>query len=457
MKTVTIGGGSGFYGDIAGPAIDMAERTEGLKYIGFDCLSELTLAILEKQRRRDPRQGFTRDILSLMPRLLPIARRRGIRIVTNAGGMNPTGARDAIVEIARGLGLGGIVVAVVTGDDLRARVTELLEAGHPLAHLETGCPLADHGARHRLVNANAYLGADVVKRALDSGADVVVTGRVTDSALFLGPLLAEFDWAADDWDRLASGIVCGHLLECAGQVVGGNFASGWRDVKDLEDIGYPVAEVSEDGTFVLTKTPGTGGQVSFRTVREQLLYEVHDPARYLTPDVEADFSGVRLSDVGTNRVRVTGARGKPRPDALKVSMGYEDGFLGEAQMIYSWPDALEKAERAAELLRKRLLNIGFNASELRFDFIGWNGVHGALSPRPLDANEIVLRVAARTESEREAEKLFRELVPLALNGPPTAAGVGASRSRARALLALWPTLVPRALVEGDVRIETTIV
>jgi len=456
-RKVSIGGGQGFYGDTPGPAIEMAERGARLSYIGFDCLSELTLAILEKQRRRDPSLGFALDILTLMPRLLPIARARGIRLVTNAGGMNPLGARDAVMAIAKKLGLTGLTVAVVTGDDLRDRIDELFAAGHPLEHLDSGRPLAGDPAKERLVNANAYLGADVVRRALDTGADVVITGRVTDSALFLGPLLHEFRWAADDWDRVAQGIVCGHLLECAGQVVGGNFASGWRDVTGLEEIGYPIAEVEEDGTFVLGKTPGSGGRVSFETVREQLLYEVHDPAHYLTPDVDADFSTVRLEDIGPDRVRVSGATGRPRPGSLKVSIGYTDGWMAEAQMIFSWPDAVEKARRAAKLLERRLARSGFAASELKTDLLGYDGLHGALAHPVPDPNEVVLRVAARTADRAEAEKLFRELVPLALNGPPTGTGLAGGRGRPRELYALWPALVAREVVESGVRIETTVV
>ncbi len=456
MKTIKIGGGQAFYGDTIGPAIEMAHKAEGLNYIAFDCLSELTLAILQKDKRRDPARGFALDLLALMPRILPVAHQKGIRLVTNGGGMNPLAARDAVVAIAKKLGLSGLKIAVVTGDDILERLDELIAKGIPFTNLDTGQTLleADEAIHTRMVNANAYLGADVICRALDSGADVVITGRVTDSALFLGPLLHEFGWARDDWDMLAKGIVCGHLLECAGQVVGGNFAGGWREVEELENIGYPIAEVNQDGSFVLTKTPGTGGLVSFNTVREQLLYEVLDPNPYLTPDVDADFTAVQLEEVGQNRVRVSGAEGRPKTDSLKVCIGYEDGWLGEAQVMYSWPDALEKAEFADRLLRMRLEKAGFKALEMRTDFIGYNGLHGPLAPRPVEPNEIILRVAARTREQAEAEKLFRELVPLGLNGPPTASGVG-SRPRPRELLTLWPTLIPRAEVEPYVKIEVT--
>lgn len=454
MKTIKIGGGQAFYGDTIIPAIEMAQKTEGLNYIAFDCLSELTLSILQKDKQRNPARGFALDMLASMPRLLPIAREKGIRLVTNGGGMNVLAARDAVAGIAHKLGLHGLKIAVVTGDDILERLDELLGKGYPLTNLDTGETLAGHEARQRVVNANAYLSGETVCRALETGADVVITGRVTDSALFLGPLLHEFGWGRDDWARLAQGIVCGHLLECAGQVVGGNYAGGWRDVPDLDDLGYPIAQVNEDGSFILTKTPNSGGLVSFDTVREQLLYEVLDPHHYLTPDVDANFTTVLLDDLGQNRVRVTGASGQPRPDQLKVCIGYEDGWLGEAQVIYSWPDALEKAQRADQLLRKRLERAKLQSLEIRTDFIGYNALHGPLAPVPTEPNEIVLRVAAHTRDQSEAEKIFRELVPLGLNGPPTASGVGA-RSRPRELLALWPTLIPRDEVEPYVKIEVT--
>ncbi len=453
MRTIKIGGGQGFYGDTILPSIEMAKKVEGLNYISFDCLSELTLSILQKDKRRDSNRGFTMDILALMPKMLPIAREKGIKLITNSGGMNPIAARDAVLGIARKLGIKNLKVAVITGDDIFERLDELLKKGYALDNLDTGEKLGN--VRERVVNANAYLGADVIARALSEGADVVITGRVTDSALFLGPLLYEFGWKADDWDKLAAGIVCGHLLECAGQVAGGNFASGWQEVSNLENIGYPYAKFSEDGSFIMSKTPDTGGLISFRTVREQLLYEVLDPNHYLTPDVDADFTSVHLEDVGENRVRVWGIKGRPRPETLKVCIGYEDGWIGEAQIAYSWPDALRKAQEADRILRRRFEITGLKYSEIRTDFIGFNALHGPLAcsmPNPQELNEVVLRLAVRVGDEKEAEKVFRELVPLGLNGPPTASGVG-GRSKPRELLALWPTLIPRAEVEPAVKIE----
>jgi hypothetical protein len=455
MKTVKIGGGQGFYGDTPLPALEMARKVDNLNYIGFDCLSELTLSILQKDKKRDPQRGYTLDLLALMPRLLPIAFEKGIKIITNGGGANPYAARGLILGIARKLGIKGLKVALVTGDDILTCLPELLHKGYRLESLDNGKALADSGIPlERIASANAYLGANLVADALAQDADVVITGRVTDSALFLGPLIHEFGWQTDAWNSLASGIVVGHLLECAGQVVGGNYAGGWEVVEGLEHIGYPVAEVNEDGTFVITKTPGTGGLVSWDTVREQLLYEVLDPNHYLTPDVDADFTSVHLEQIGENRVKVSGVRGRPRPETLKVCLGYEDGWMGEAQICYSWPNALAKARRADQILRRILLANGLNYEEIRSDFIGYNALHGSLSSEEgVEAlNEVVYRIAVRAKEEKEAERIFRELVPLGLNGPPTATG-NFLRARPRELLALWTTLLPRQEIEQGAKIE----
>jgi Acyclic terpene utilisation family protein AtuA len=451
-KIIKIGGGQGFYGDTIQPPLEMAQKAEGLNYISFDCLSELTLSILQKDKRRDPSRGFTMDLPALMPKLLPVAQAKGIKIVTNGGGMNPIGARDAVLKIADKVGVKGLKVAVITGDDILERLDDLIARGYDFENLDTGEKLANSPVRSRIVNANAYLGADVIAKALEQGADVVITGRVTDSALFLGPLMYEFGWQADDWDRLARGIVCGHLLECAGQVVGGNYAGGWKTLKDLEHIGYPIAEVSDDGSFILTKTPETGGLVSFDTAREQLLYEVLDPNHYLTPDVDADFTAVMMQDESLNRVKVWGARGRPKTDSLKVCIGYEDGWVGEAQILYSWPDAVDKAQMADYILRRRLAESGFKSDEIKTSLIGYNALHGAMAHQIEDPNEVVFRIAARVETQADADKLFRELVPLGLNGPPTASGAG-GRPKPRELLALFPTLIPRHEVEPYVKIE----
>src|SRR5512145_324967 len=337
MKTVRIGAGLGFYGDSWGPVRVSIERG-GVQYIGSDHLAELTLAILQKDRARNPGAGFTRDLVPMLSDLWPLAQPRGVKFVLNAGGLDPLAARAALAAAFAAKGWTARIAAV-TGDDVIDRIDELRAAGEPLAHLDTG---ADIGAvRSRLVFANAYLGAKPIADALAQGADIVLTGRVADAALFLGPLVHELGWAWDDWQRLAQGLTVGHLLECSGQATGGNFgaAGTWAQIPDLGHIGYPIAEVSEDGTALITKAPGTGGRVDFDTLRQQLLYEVHDPHRYVSPDVVLDMGGVHLHDEGHDRVRLTGARGAPPGDRLKVVAGFSDGFKAEVTWGFSWPDA----------------------------------------------------------------------------------------------------------------------
>ncbi|WP_374712826.1 acyclic terpene utilization AtuA family protein [Symbiobacterium terraclitae] len=451
MRTVRIGAGQGFYGDSLLPVLDVA-RYGDVQYISFDTLAELTLAILEKGRRKDPTGGYTRDVVPMMRNLLPIAKERGIRLITNAGGINPRGAARAVAEVARELGL-SLKVACVTGDDIYDRLDELAAHGVTFADKETRQALGD--VRDRVLFASVYLGAQVVADALATGADVVITGRTTDTAQFLGPLIHEFGWARDDWNRLAQGIVLGHLMECSGQVSGGNYQVGWEDIPDLHRIGFPVAEVSEDGTFVLTKPPGTGGRVDLKSVKEQFLYEIHDPTNYITPDVVCDLTTTRLEQVGENRVRVSGTTGRPAPPTLKALLGYADGWMGEGYISFSWPKAYSKARRAAEIIRARLEMQGVRPQEIHEEYIGINSLWGALAPEPVDEdtiNEVRLRIAIRTRSKRDCEILAREFPPLLLSGPPTASAV-AGTPQPRELMGLWSTLIPRELIEPHVQIS----
>lgn len=451
MRTVRIGAGQGFYGDSLLPVLDVARHGD-VRYISFDTLAELTLAILEKGRKKDPTQGYTKDVVPMMRNLLPICRERGIRLITNAGGINPPGAAAAVAQAARELGMKGLRIACVTGDDIYERLDDLAARGVTFKDKETGQALGD--VRDRVLFASAYLGADVIAESLRQGADVVITGRTTDTAQFLGPVLYEFGWRRDDWDRLAQGIVLGHLMECSGQVTGGNFQVGWEQMQNLERIGYPVAEVSEDGSFVLTKPEGTGGAVTVRTVKEQFLYEIHDPTTYITPDVTVDFTTTRIEQVGPDRVRVSGTRGRPAPPTLKALLGYADGWMGEGYISFSWPNAYSKAKRAAEIVTRRLEMQGVRPDEIHLEYIGINSLWGALAPEPVDedaVNEVRLRVAIRTRDRRHCEVLAREFPPLLLSGPPTASAVAGTPSP-RELMGLWSTLIPRELVEAHVKI-----
>jgi hypothetical protein len=446
MKTVRIGSGAGYSGDRIEPAVELAERG-GLRYLAFECLAERTIALAQQARMADPARGYDPLLADRMEAILPICARRGITIVTNMGAANPIAGAGVIQAVARRHGLGGLVIAAVTGDDILPAI-----ATGEYALLETGEPVASLG--DRLISANAYLGIAPLLEALRGGADVIITGRVADPALFLAPLVHEFGWGLDDWDRLGRGTVVGHLLECAGQVSGGYFADlGRKRVPDLARLGFPLAEVGEDGVAVITKVPGSGGLISAATCKEQLLYEIHDPGAYLTPDVTADFHGVALTEISPDRVRVEGGAGRPRPETLKVSVGCRDGFIGEGQISYAGPDAVGRGRLALEVVARRLELTGAAFEEIRYDLIGGDSILGANRSRA-DAgpSEVRARVAARTRTLGDAVRIGNEVEALYTNGP--AAGGGVTRS-AREIIAMLSAIVPRELVTPVVQYETT--
>lgn len=444
MKSVRIAGGLGFYGDSWQPIRASIERGT-VQYVASDHLAELTLAILQKDRQRDPRLGYTRDLIPMLADLLPLAIPRGVKFILNAGGLNPMEARLVLLEALKQYGL-KLKVGVVLGDSVLERLDELQEAGVSLAHMDTGDDIAT--VRNRLLFANAYLGARPLVEALDDGAHIVLTGRIADAALFLAPMVHELGWRWDDWDKLAQGMVVGHLLECSGQATGGNFGGDWRSIPDLAHIGYPIAEVWENGDAVISKPPGTGGRVNFDTLREQLLYEVHNPAHYITPDVDVDMTTLRLEEIGPDQVRVTGATGRPAPEKLKIVAGYDDGVMGQAMIGYAWPDALAKAQLAAQIIQQQMTEIGLKSEETVVEYIGFNSIHGPLAdPKHAnDLNEVYLRIAVRCADRREAAKLGRLFPPLALSGPPFIGGAG-GMLEPRGLLGIWPTLAPRSIIE----------
>ncbi|MDA8192405.1 MAG: DUF1446 domain-containing protein [Thermaerobacter sp.] len=448
--SVRVGAAQGFYGDSLDAALATARRGD-IDYLSFDALSELTLAILAKDRAKNPAAGYTKDFVPAMRQLLPLARQHGFKILTNAGGINPEAAQAAAVEVAAALGLSGLRIAVVTGDDVRGRLEEWARAGWLGGDLETGRNFGD--IPPDILFANVYLGSEPLVAALAQGADLVISGRTTDSAQFMAPLLYEFGWAPDDWDRLAQGVLMGHLLECSAQSTGGNFSGAWWTVPDLDRVGYPVAVCRQDGSFVLTKTPGTGGLVSRDTVKEQMLYEIHDPARYLTPDVVADFTAARLHDAGPDQVEVSGAAGHVRPATLKLVVGYPDGYMGQALVGYAWPDALLKAEAAEAIVRRQLARRGWEYDEIHTDYLGWNSLHGPAAPRPPEnINEIYLRMSVRARTAEQAARFGRLFPPLALDGPPGMGGT-AGMMPPRQLLGMWSGLIARELVDPFVRVR----
>jgi Acyclic terpene utilisation family protein AtuA len=443
VRTVRIGAGAGFSGDRIEPAVEVAERG-GVQYLVFECLAERTIALAQQAKMKDPALGYDLLLADRMRAVLGICHSKGIKIITNMGAANPVAAAEKTAAIACALGLRGLKVAAVTGDD----VLDTVRAGGYLLD-DTGETVASLG--NRLVSANAYLGAGPIVEALAAGADVVITGRAADPSMFLAPLIHEFSWSMEDWTRLGRGTVVGHLLECAGQITGGYFADpGFKDVPDIARLGFPIAEVAEDGTAVITKVPGTGGVVSAATCTEQLLYEVHDPARYLQPDVVADFSGVSVTEVGPDRVRIQGGDGTKRTGTLKVSVGYVDSYVGEGQISYAGPGAVARGRLALEIVAERLRLTGVQARELRFELIGVDSILGRkLSADAPEPREIRVRVVGRTDSLSEATRIANEVESLYLNGPASGGGVTKS---ARDIVGIRSTLLPENLVKTAVQI-----
>jgi len=389
-----------------------------------------------------------------MERILPRAVERGIRVTTNAGGVNPQGCADAVAEAARKLGLRGrLKLGIVTGDDILPRLDELLAKGIALADMDTGRPLSD--VRGDVLSANAYLGAAPVVEALRAGAQVVITGRVTDTGLTLAPLIHSFGWAADAWDLLAAGTIAGHIIECGAQCSGGNFQGGWPEVPGLEDVGYPIVAAEPDGSFVVTKHPGSGGTVTVPSVAEQLLYEMGDPREYITPDCIADFTTIRLEQAGADRVRVSGIRGRAATDLLKVSIAYAAGYKAVGTLVYAWPDAYAKARQADRVLRARLERLHLAFDEILTEYVGANATHGPLAgePRP-DLPEVQLRIGVRSADRATVERFTRELAPLILNGPPSVTGFAGGRPKVEEVVAYWPALVPKREIHPVVKVVT---
>jgi hypothetical protein len=438
MRTIRIGAGAGYSGDRIEPAVELAEKG-ALDYLVFECLAERTIALAQQARMKDPAGGYDPLLAARMQAVLPICRANKVRIITNMGAANPIGAAEATRSIARKLGLSGLKIAAVTGDDVLTKAKDADLA------LDTGDSVK--GLGNRIVSANAYIGARSIADALAAGADVVITGRAADPALFLGPLVYEFGWAMDDWDLLGKGTVVGHLLECAGQITGGYFADpGVKDVEGLARLGFPIGEVREDGDLVVTKVAGSGGCVTSATVKEQLLYEIHDPAQYFQPDVVADFSQVRVEEVGADRVHVTGGRGKPKTGLLKTSVGYVDSYVGEGQISYAGPGAVARGRLALDIVRERLAMTGAQTIELRCDLIGVNALHGEASGAG-EPYEVRVRVTGRTETLAEAVRIGNEVETLYTNGP---AGGGGAWKSAREVIAVASCLVPENAVQLSV-------
>lgn len=450
-QIVRIANGQGFWGDNVDAPVELL-RGGPLDYLGMDYLAEVTLSIMMRQKLKNPELGYATDFIEFVSRVLPELKERGVKVVTNAGGLNPHACRARIFEVARELGVHGVRVGVVEGDDLLKRLPALIEAGHDLKNMETGAPLAP--VVDRVTSANAYLGAWPVVEALSQGADIVLCGRVTDTALALAPMIHEFGWGREDWDRLAAGTIAGHILECGAQSSGGNF-SRWWEVPDLWNVGYPIIEATREGDFVVTKHPGTGGMVTVDTVAEQLVYEMGDPAEYITPDVTAHFNSARLDTISQDRVAVTGITGGPNTPYLKISASYLAGFKATGQITISGPRAIDKAKLAADIVWKRLERAGvtFDSEQRVEEMIGVNACLPGILPAAENPPEVVLRLGVRDSDRKRVERFGKEIAPLVTAGPPGVTGFAGGRPKPQQVVAYWPALLDRNEVEPHLKVS----
>ena len=451
-RVVRVASGQGFWGDWLEAPVRQV-RDGHVDYLMMDYLAEVTMSIMQKQKSRNPEAGYARDFVPLMERILPDIADKGVRVVTNAGGVNPRGCAEAVVEAARRTKLSRkLRIAVVSGDDMMGRLDDLIARGHPLKDMETGRPLAS--IRDRVLSANAYLGMRPIVEALRRGADIVITGRVTDTGLTLGPLFHEFGWDFEDWDKVAAGTVAGHIIECGAQSSGGNLLKDWRKVRGLENPGFPIVEATADGSFTITKHPKTGGVVNVASVTEQLVYEMGDPHHYITPDGTADFTSIQLQQAGKDKVKVSGITGGPKTPFLKVSIAWFYGYKAVGTLVYSWPEAYEKARAADKILRGRLKALGLEFEQILTEYVGVDATHGTLAgPPSADIAEVQLRIGVRAREKAPVERFTREIAPLVLTGPPSVTGFAGGRPQVEEIVAYWPALVDRNEIEPQVRVD----
>ncbi|HXE10936.1 MAG TPA: acyclic terpene utilization AtuA family protein [Bryobacteraceae bacterium] len=441
---IRIANGQGFWGDWNEAPKQLVDA-RGLDYLTLDYLAEVTMSILQKAKKADPNLGYARDFPPLIQEIAPKILDRGIRVVANAGGVNPIACAEAIKKLAPSL-----KVAAVLGDDILNRIDALVSEGQLLRNMDTGEPIGT--IRENVLSANVYLGAFPIAEALETGADVVITGRCADAALALGPMIHRFGWRVADPDLLAAGIVGGHVIECGTQATGGNCQADWQSTPDFAHIGYPILEAHPDGTMVVTKPEATGGRVTLATVKEQLVYEIGDPTRYMTPDAVVDFTGLQLRQTDADRVEITGARGAARPERLKASISYHYGWKAVGTLVYSAPEALEKARVSDTIVRERLSGLNLHFEKIHTEFFGVNACHAHLAPPVNEPAEVQLRIGVRDQNKAAVERFTRELIPLVLSGPPGATGYGEGRPQVREIVAYWPALVPRSAVQPRVEV-----
>ncbi|MDF1610536.1 acyclic terpene utilization AtuA family protein [Stygiobacter electus] len=450
-EKIRIASGQGFWGDLIDAPYQQV--TEGdIDYLVMDYLAEVTMSILQKQKNKNPKLGYAKDIPELMERILPICKEKNIKVITNGGGVNPESCAEAVIEVAKKLGIQNLKIAVVLGDNIKDNIDEIITSGCELNNMETGESIVN--VKDKLLSANVYFGAFPIVQALQQGAEIVITGRTTDTGLTLAPMIYEFGWNEKDYDLLSAGTIAGHILECGGQASGGNFLGDWQSINNLENIGFPIVEAFPNGEFIITKHESLGGKVSVETVSEQLVYEIGDPKKYITPDCIADFTSINLEEIGKNKVRVFGIKGYEATETFKVSCSYSDGYSAIGTLTYSWPQALTKAKAADKILRARLEKLKLNFEEIRTEFVGYNSCHGPLSTELEEdkINEIVFRIAVRSKDYNSVERFGKEIAPLILTGPPSVTGFAGGRPKPSEVIAYWPALMPKKLVTHSIKI-----
>jgi len=439
---IRIASGQGFWGDLPDAPVEQVKRGD-IDYLVMDYLAEVTMSIMQKQRMRNEKHGYARDFVNVIDGTLDEIKHKGVKVISNAGGVNPIACKDAILKLANDKGYTGLKVAVVDGDDILPGLDKIIDDGHQLKNMETGEPIST--VKDELLSANVYFGCRPIVEALEKGADIVITGRVTDTGLTLAPMAFEFGWDFDNYDLMSTGTIAGHIIECGGQVSGGNFTD-WEKVEDFVDIGFPIIEAHPDGTFYVTKHENTGGLVSEMTVKEQLLYEIGDPASYITPDCIADFSTIQIKQDGENRVKVWGIKGEPDTPTYKISASYIDGYKLSSTLVYSWPDAVKKAKAAGEILLKRAEKLGIKFRDTNIEFVGLNACNENVDELNRDLselNEVQLRVSVHGDSREDLNRFGMEIAPLILTGPSGVTGFAGGRPKASEVVAYWPALLDK--------------
>ncbi|GAB5409209.1 MAG: hypothetical protein BalsKO_15740 [Balneolaceae bacterium] len=448
---IRIASGQGFWGDLPNAPVNQVKQGP-VDYLVMDYLAEVTMSIMQKQKMKNPEWGYARDFVGVIDQILPEITAQGVKVISNAGGVNPLACKDEILRIAKEKGFTGLKVAVVDGDNILDNIDELIADGHQLKNMDTGEPIIT--VKDQLLSANVYFGCRAIVEALAKGADVIITGRVTDTGLTLAPMIHEFGWEYDDFDKMSVGTIAGHILECGAQASGGNFTD-WEKVENFANIGFPIVEAYPNGEFFVTKHEGTGGLVSSQTVKEQLLYEIGDPKDYITPDVVADFTSIYVEDVSKNKVKVHGIKGAPETEFYKVSASYNDGYKLSATLVYSWPDALKKAVKGAEILEERARDLGLKIDEFNKEYIGYNGTtEKKVIDEELggDHDEIQMRISISGQNKKDIDRFGMEVAPLILTGPSGVTGFAGGRPKASEVVAYWPALLSKKAVKPQVNV-----